>query len=506
MALREGKWKWVATVAMTASFGVACSGPSGDPDGGTAGGGQATAGGNTAGGTGGTAGGAATGGGAATAGGMAGGMAAPQLDVALARFNADGGLDTTFGTNGSARADLGSNLVVWSMGKDSTDRLVVFAGARDAVRGDVDRVTIRFSAEGQRDMTFSGTGAYRLNTAGANLGDNVRNGFVQADGKIVGAGYTPFIGKSADGGSQGLNVPVLFRLDSNGNPDPTFGDAGVAIMVHPDYRKTDGGVDGMAEAYAAARQSNGSYVTGGYWYPRAGFTAPTVDLIAQRVTETGAYDSAFNSNAGLYTFDLVGGNDRARNLAVLPDDRIVTVGSGVQLGTNVDAMVLWLTAGGQLDPTFNAGTGYKLYTFNGTTEEFFGVAVSPNGMQLAATGFTNGGTGATEDATLLLLPIQVGAPAEVVGARPLSATLNDRFWSVAYDADNRIIAAGFTTTAAGNTAIAVARFSAMGALDPTFGGTGVVTLDLSPAGTAETARAVVVQSTGKIVVAGIAER
>ena len=57
----------------------------------------------------------------------------------------------------------------------------------------------------------------------------------------------------------------------------------------------------------------------------------------------------------------------------------------------------------------------------------------------------------------------------------------------------------------GDTSLAVARFSNTGVLDTTFGGTGIVTVNVSAARTDELARAVVVQSTGAIVIAGVAE-
>ena len=73
----------------------------------------------------------------------------------LARFNSDGTLDTTFGTQGVARVDLGAGAQVggrdtpWGIAKDAEDRLHVFAARKNIDgRTDTDRVAVRLSADG----------------------------------------------------------------------------------------------------------------------------------------------------------------------------------------------------------------------------------------------------------------------------------------------------------------------------------------------------------------------
>ena len=77
--------------------------------------------------------------------------------------------------------------------------------------------------------------------------------------------------------------------------------------------------------------------------------------------------------------------------------------------------------------------------------------------------------------------------------------------TLTFDAMNRVVAAGMINEG-GDARFAVARFTSAGALDTTFGGTGIVTLNVAPGGGPdETARSVVIQSDGKIVVAGMAD-
>jgi uncharacterized delta-60 repeat protein len=210
--------------------------------------------------------------------------------------------------------------------------------------------------------------------------------------------------------------------------------------------------------------------------------------------------------------DLTGEDDRARNVVVLPNDRVMLVGSAAPVMGNVDGMIMILTANGALDTTFNT-TGYKIYKFDAASdrpdEALYGAALSPNGMFAAAAGYRNAATQSTttnDDAVLVILPLG-GTGTEFAGVIPLSVTTADRFWAVTFDADNKIVAAGYVTEGADRW-LAVARFNTSGALDTTFGTGGIAKVNASPSIAStqfEEARGVVVQSDGKIVIGGSAE-
>ncbi|MGQ0678911.1 MAG: hypothetical protein ACT4OM_04520 [Actinomycetota bacterium] len=88
------------------------------------------------------------------------------------------------------------------------------------------------------------------------------------------------------------------------------------------------------------------------------------------------------------------------------------------------------------------------------------------------------------------------------GNATLSPTLADRFQAVAAR-NGKTYAAGFVTLAGGDQAAAVARITPGGDLDPTFGTGGSAIVNVAPGrGAAEFARSIVVQSDGKIVIAG----
>jgi uncharacterized delta-60 repeat protein len=210
---------------------------------------------------------------------------------------------------------------------------------------------------------------------------------VEPDGKIVSSGYTNVGGR---------NHVVLLRLNADGTPDTTFSSDG-AVRFSPFPL-------GMAEAYGVVRQSTGKYVTTGYG--RAEESGP-VDLVSFRLTPTGGIDSSWGVNGG-FVLDYAGDNDRGRDLAILPDDRVLMVGSVTPATGNVDAMVALLKPDGALDTSFDP-KGYRVYSFDRPEDAFFGAAVSPDGARVAAVGYRSDGSGPeNDDALLFVLPVPAG--------------------------------------------------------------------------------------------------
>lgn len=313
------------------------------------------------------------------------------VDVFVARFGADGVLDTTFGDGGVRRIDAGLQGVSWGHDVDVSDRIVVFASLTDSVRADRDRAVIRLTPDGDLDTTFAGDGIYTVDIEGAGINDNPRGGLVLADGKILSAGYTPL---TVPDPLVGRNHIALIRLNDDGTPDATFD--GDGVLVYDAF----GSTGGMAEAYGAAVQSGDRYVTTGYG--RAESAGP-VDLVSFRFSSAGAADNTWGSN-GLFRIEIAGGDDRGRNLLGLSDDRVVMVGTGMQVVGTEDAMVVLLDENGDFDPGF-AGGAPSFYEFGGADEEFFGVAVSELLGQMFVAGYSSGGSRSNDDATLLALPL-----------------------------------------------------------------------------------------------------
>ncbi|MFN9914245.1 MAG: delta-60 repeat domain-containing protein, partial [Pirellulaceae bacterium] len=106
-------------------------------------------------------------------------------DFALVRYNADGSLDTSFGTGGKVATAIGTSIDQgWSVTIQPDGKIVV---AGWAANGSNDAFAlVRYNAEGSLDTSF-GTGG-KVTTpvgTGADYGYSVT---IQPDGKIVVAG------------------------------------------------------------------------------------------------------------------------------------------------------------------------------------------------------------------------------------------------------------------------------------------------------------------------------
>lgn len=142
-----------------------------------------------------------------------------------------------------------------------------------------------------------------------------------------------------------------------------------------------------------------------------------------------------------------------------------------------------------------------------------------------ATGLDGGTPDAEVDAAAPDAAVPAKKLTEIFAAKtPLSATQSDRFWTATFDANGKVLAAGYVTdlVPATDPAIldrkfAVARFTVNGALDTTFGDVdpadatkrlGIARVNVFPATTfsdSEAVRGVAVQKDGKIVIAGTVE-
>jgi uncharacterized delta-60 repeat protein len=176
------------------------------------------------------------------------------------------------------------------------------------------------------------------------------------------------------------------------------------------------------------------------------------------------------------------------------------VGTATLVADDGDALIVMLNPDGTPATGFDTD-GIKTYDFGGTNENFYGVAVAPSG-NWAATGGYSVTEGFDGQAILAVLPLPGGA--DVAQVIPLSTVGDNRFWSVAFDASDRIYAAGHITEN-GDSRMIVARLTTDGLLDPSFGVGGVASVNLVTAGTEETARGIAIQSDGSIVIAGTVE-
>jgi uncharacterized delta-60 repeat protein len=335
-------------------------------------------------------------------------------DFALARYHADGTLDTSFGTGGKVTTDFAGNSDLGRAVAIQSDGRIVVAGQSYNAAGTVRFFAVaRYNTDGTLDTTFDGDG--KLTTpVGAGGNDDGRAVVIQPDGKIVVAGSS-YNGSNHDA--------ALVRYHTNGTLDTSFdadGKLTTAIGGGHDYwwavalqgdgkivaaGATLGGSHDMAvaryhangmldtsfnttgkvvtavssgndEAYGVVVQPDGGIVLGGY----AG-SAPASDFALVRYNANGSLDTGFNGT-GIAVHPVGSGNDVAYGLALQRDGKLVLAGLSHN-GSNNDFAVARFTSGGALDTTFN-GTGKATTAIGSSHEAAQAVALQSDGAIVAA--------------------------------------------------------------------------------------------------------------------------
>jgi len=222
------------------------------------------------------------------------------------------------------------------------------------------------------------------------------------------------------------------------------------------------------------------------------------DFFTLRLTDNGGVDSSFGSNGIVRTpINLdPGARDLAHGVAIAPDGKIVVAGdAGRADGTSDPGFVRYTTAG-ELDPTFSDDGIQTVHL--GTESGSSGVVVQPDGKVVAAavtaTYFGFEALRLNADGTL--------DPSFGVGGvvrTPIGdPSLLDDSSAVALDGD-RIVIAGSADDTNQSSAFAVARYLPDGQLDPSFGTGGVA---ITPGPRLNVINAVAVTGEGKIVAVG----
>lgn len=119
-------------------------------------------------------------------------------DAALARYNADGVLDTSFGAGkGTVTMDLGGDDSASGVAIDTLHRIVVagWACSTSTTGCGNDFVTVRYHSDGALDTAFGSSGKATTDFGGSDRASDV---VIQGDGKIVAAGTDSFLGGDAD--------------------------------------------------------------------------------------------------------------------------------------------------------------------------------------------------------------------------------------------------------------------------------------------------------------------
>ncbi len=224
----------------------------------------------------------------------------PTWHLGVARFNTDGSLDNTFGTetrNGRVTTQFGTSTN--SCANDvaiQPDGKIVVAGYTQTGSGSdayLDIAVARYNADGSLDETFSGDGK---SAEGSSVNERATAVAIQANGEILVAGYregTP-------------DEFILYTFTADGvhyhPPIPPHGTGG---------RFHDMTLDPSGRILVVGYASNGS----------------NNDFLLARYHANRVRDASFGENgAGRALADFHGGNDQAQALTIDADGNIVVAG------------------------------------------------------------------------------------------------------------------------------------------------------------------------------------
>lgn len=390
-------------------------------------------------------------------------------DTGLLRYNLDGSLDQTFGTEGGILIHFGEGDDFLLSVAVQPDGKVIAAGW--SFNGfDNDFALVRYHSNGNLDTTFGNEG--KVITDFGFGGDGIRAMVIQPDGKIVVGGET----------FNGINVDfALARYQPSGLLDPEFGNGGmVTVGIGP----------GDNRIYALALAPDGKIVAAGSFY-----NGSSDDFALVRLQTNGALDTTLGQR-GVVRTGIGGGDDIAQAVKLQSDGKIVAAGMSESGGIFQAALVRY-DSNGARDLTFGI-VGVVTSDWGPDEDLIAAMEITSDGKILVAGQSLN----ERDDDFFLARYEQSGGLDPTFGnngtVRTAIGTGGEAATSLVLQSDGKIIAAGISFNGE-NDDFAVVRYQPDGDLDPTFGEDGKIT---TPIGLGDDSWGMALQPDGKIVVAG----
>ena len=273
-------------------------------------------------------------------------------------FAAPGDLDATYGQQGRVFYDVPGMPNAWAyqffQQADGKTVAVGFVSASSSTA--TDTLIVRFNADGSLDTGFGNGGRVQIDLSGNGSYDNAANGVQQPDGKLLIAGW------AATTVSLGGRLALL-RLNTDGSLDTTFGTGGKTLLSTGSF----------ASGLDVFLQDDTTILLAGY------ALNTDSDFVFARFSANGALDTSYGSG-GVAAID--GHSSETMTRAIRQaDGKIVAVGSSS--GSMVAARV---NTDGSIDTTFGVN-GWLTMACSGSCQ-WTGVTQQPDG-KLILSGYTS---------------------------------------------------------------------------------------------------------------------
>jgi uncharacterized delta-60 repeat protein len=295
----------------------------------------------------------------------------PSPTFALARYNSDGSLDTSFGTGG--RVSNNVNGQAYAVAIQADGKIVAageFSFASTNGSDFSDFTVARFNANGTLDLAFGGSGTGQVATDIGSATNTARNLVLQPNGAIVVSG-------KPQGSQAGFDHTDVARYNANGTLDTSFGSGGKLTLA------------GVDVGQGLARQPDGRFVLVGTTTVGT-FPTSSARFALMRLNADGSPDASFGTAGTVntaFTF-----NAGALAVALQGDGKIVAAGSTV-LEVQPNFVVARYNGDGSLDTTLGNGTGNLSIDFFGFSDGAQSVAVQADGKIVVGGVATNNFSG-----------------------------------------------------------------------------------------------------------------
>ncbi len=286
---------------------------------------------------------------------LGGAATVSQNEAAIARLNADGTLDTSFGGGGTATVPLPS--AAWGIGLQGDGKLVL-AGQQTS-SGTQAYMAARFTASGAADTGFGSQGVVTLPVGSWAQANGIG---IQPDGRIVisGSAWSSTV------------VAATVRLNSDGSKDQSFGTGGLSEVPY------GGAMNGLTI------QGDGHIVLA------------MTGAAAIRLNPNGGADTSFGS-AGVATARIGTTSDAANGVAVNPATGEVVLAGTAIVGGQGKLSVIGLSGDTGTTTTTSTATSSSASTTQTSTSTT--ASTASTATHTAATSSTVPKTSTTTTAT-----------------------------------------------------------------------------------------------------------